>query len=470
MRLITGKGNFSDDVRWQGQTYAIFVRSPHAHARILNIDVQRAFKIPGVLTVLTGRDLLADGLKPLPHEPAETRHSDLQVGNRDGVEPFVSRQYPLTPDTVRCIGEPVAVVIAESVAARRVGRPVKWTCERSEAFITDYQGRDLTVTAELALDAAGNFLAMRGTNRINLGAHTVQFGMLKKGLAIMSSTYRVPAAHFQGYATMSNTLPTRAYRSAGRPEVMFVMERLIDLAARQCNFDRIELRRRNLLTEAELPYANQFGMTYDSGAYHTAMESALKLADWQEYEARRAEARERGKRRGIGIANYVDTSTGAPRERSDITVLPDGKVEVVLGIVSQGQGHETVFAQLVSEWLGVACDYRTARWSGAGDVRLGRDRAACESRTIEGTGGYQPAAVRAFSRFADRSGVGSAGLSVCRDVRNFRACQNPRCSYKSTEPGDRTATGTCGSEGAVQQFRIRSCRQFVSGVCGNHQV
>jgi aerobic carbon-monoxide dehydrogenase large subunit len=145
-RLITGKGNFSDDVHWPGQTYAVFVRSPHAHARILNIDVQRAFKISGVLTVLTGRDLRADGLKPLPHEPAETRHSDLQVGNRDGVESFVSRQYPLTPDKVRCIGEPVVVVIAESVAAAKDG---------AEVVEVDYETLPaVSVTSKAMLPAA----------------------------------------------------------------------------------------------------------------------------------------------------------------------------------------------------------------------------------------------------------------------------------------------------------------------------
>ena len=238
-------------------------------------------------------------------------------------------------------------------AAKKLGRPVKWIIERHESFLSDYQARDLAVEAELALDAKGNFLAMRGSNLGNLGGHTTNFSMVQKGVEIMSSIYRMPTAHFRARATLSNTSPTRPYRSAGRPEVIFVMERLIDLAARECGFDRVALRRRNLVTQKELPYKNPFGMEYDSGDYIGAMETALKLGDWAGFKRRRAEAKKRGKHRGIAVANYVDTATGVPREKAEITVLPEGAVELVIGIVSQGQGHETSFAQLICEWLGV---------------------------------------------------------------------------------------------------------------------
>lgn len=238
-------------------------------------------------------------------------------------------------------------------AARRVGRPVKWLCERSEAFLCDYQGRDLVVSAELALDNEGAFLAMRGSNIGNAGAHTTNFSPLQKGVEIMSSIYRMPAAHFRARAVVSNTSPTRPYRSAGRPEVMFVMERLIDLACRDFGFDRVDIRRRNLITPAELPYRNPFGMHYDSGHYQEVMDWVLAEADWDGFEERRVEARKRGKYRGISIGNYVDTATGQPRERTDITIRPDGWIDVVIGIVSNGQGHETTFAQLITEWFGV---------------------------------------------------------------------------------------------------------------------
>src|SRR5262249_46351406 len=148
------------------------------------------------------------------------------------------------------------------------------------------------------------------------------FSMVQKGVEISSSIYRMPCAHFRARCVTTNTTPTRPYRSSGRPEVMFIMERLIDLAARQCGFDRIELRRRNLLTASELPYGNPFGMVYDSGDYHEVMAKALALADWTAFPTRCAEARARGKLRGIGLANYVDTATGVPRERAEVTVTP----------------------------------------------------------------------------------------------------------------------------------------------------
>ena len=501
LRLITGEGCFSDDYNLPGQAYACVVRSPHAHARIRGITIEKALGSSGVLAVLTGRDMLADGLKPIPHNVFVLHPADKPLHNKDGSPIFVAPQYPLAPDKARYAGEAVAMVVADSLAAaldgaeqvdveyevlpsvtstvaaaepnaprvwdehssnvcidaevgnreateaafarathvvklktwvqrvtgvpmepraavgaydpgtgqytlyagnggavrlkndlatmlnvpatsaravmqdvggnfgtrgmiypefalvawaaRRIGRPVKWTCERHESFLSDWQGRDLAVEAELALDAQGNFLAMRGSNIGNCGAHTGRFSPLQKGVEIMTSIYRIPAACFRARAVLSNTAPTRPYRSSGRPEVMFVMERLIDLACREHGFDRAEIRLRNLLTSAELPHTNPFGMTYDSGDYPGVMGKALKLGDWPGFAKRRAEARSRGKYRGIGVANYVDTATGSPRERAEITVRPEGRVDVVIGTVSNGQGHETSFAQLVTEWLGV---------------------------------------------------------------------------------------------------------------------
>ena len=238
-------------------------------------------------------------------------------------------------------------------ASRRLGRPVKWTCERGEAFLSDYQGRDLTVEAELALDAAGNFLALRASNLSNAGAHSASHVPLSKGASIITSVYRFPAACVRARAVLSNTPPTTPYRSAGRPEAIFVVERLIDLAARRHGFDRIELRRRNLIPESAMPFRNPFGLGYDSGDYGRAMSSALALGDWNGFGARRAEAKRRGKLRGIGLANYVEVTSGFPTERAEVTVRPEGRVDAVIGTLSSGQGHETSFAQLLVEWLGV---------------------------------------------------------------------------------------------------------------------
>jgi carbon-monoxide dehydrogenase large subunit len=241
-------------------------------------------------------------------------------------------------------------------AARRLGRPVKWTGDRREMFLSDYQARDLVSTMELALDADGSFLAVRGTNTSNVGAHAVTFVPLNKGRELSTTVYRLPVAAVRGRAVHSNTSPLSAYRSAGRPQVMFVMERLIDLAARRHGFDRVTLRRRNLVPPGAMPYTNPFGIIYDSGDYPAAQDRVLALADWAGFEARRAEARRRGRYRGIGLANYIEIATGAPRERAQVTAQPDGFVDVIIGTLSAGQGHETAFAQLIAEWLGVEPD------------------------------------------------------------------------------------------------------------------
>jgi aerobic carbon-monoxide dehydrogenase large subunit len=248
-------------------------------------------------------------------------------------------------------------------AARRLGRPVKWTCDRREALLTDYQSRDLISHVELALDSDGRFLALRGVNTSNVGAHAVSFTPLAKGVAVSSSVYHVPASCMRARAVLSHTTPTSPYRSAGRPEVMFVIERLIDLAARRHGFDRVALRRLNLVPPAAMPYRNPLGLVYDSGDYAAAQDRALALADWRGFDSRRTESGRRGRYRGIGIANYIELNTGVPRERAEITVHPDAgradapaRIDVVIGTLSAGQGHETSFAQLVAEWFDVGVE------------------------------------------------------------------------------------------------------------------
>ncbi|EQB11801.1 xanthine dehydrogenase family protein molybdopterin-binding subunit [Sphingobium lactosutens] len=238
-------------------------------------------------------------------------------------------------------------------AAKEVGRPVKWTAERGEAFASDYQGRDLTVDAELALDDDGNFLALRTRNISNLGAHFVSFQPLRKGASLMSNVYDIPVGSVRAIGAITNTASTAPFRSAGRPEAIFVMERLVDIAAQRFGFDRIELRRRNLVQPSQFPYRNIAGIEYDSGDYEGVMDAALRMIDWDGFPARAQDARAQGKRRGIGIANYVEITTGMPREKAEIRVDPDGMVELVIGTMSSGQGHETSFAQVAAELLGI---------------------------------------------------------------------------------------------------------------------
>ena len=238
-------------------------------------------------------------------------------------------------------------------AARKLGRPVKYTATRSEAFLSDYQGRDLLTKVELALRADGRFLAMRALNISNVGARCVSLSPLGKGAGLITGSYDIPAATLQACAVFTNTMPTNAYRSSGRPEVTFALERLIDIAAADLGFDRVELRRMNLVRPEAMPYTNAVGATYDSGRYEANMDLAMRIADWDGFEARRRNAADRGRLLGRGLSNYVESSIGSPKERTEITVTADDRVNVIIGTQPSGQGHETSFAQVVSDLLGV---------------------------------------------------------------------------------------------------------------------
>jgi carbon-monoxide dehydrogenase large subunit len=238
-------------------------------------------------------------------------------------------------------------------AARKLGRPVKFTASRSECFLSDYQGRDLLAKFELALDAAGRFLALRATNISNAGARCVSLSPLSKGAGLITGNYAIPVASLRALSVFTNTVPTQAYRSSGRPEVTFAIERLIDIAAEKLKIDRISLRRRNLVRPKAMPYRNAVGMTYDSGRYQENMDLAMRIADWDGFNARRRAAKKRGKLLGLGLANYVESSIGAPKEQARITIRPEGRVDVIIGTQPAGQGHETSFAQVVSDLLQV---------------------------------------------------------------------------------------------------------------------
>jgi carbon-monoxide dehydrogenase large subunit len=238
-------------------------------------------------------------------------------------------------------------------AAKKLGRPVKYTATRSEAFLSDYQGRDLVTKVEVAFSAAGKILAMRADNISNVGARCVSLSPLSKGAGLITGSYAVPVACLRARAVFTNTMPTNAYRSSGRPEVTYAIERLLDVAADQLGIDRIALRRRNLVRPRAMPYTNAVGMTYDSGTYEANMDLALALADCAGFKQRRRAARRRGRLLGLGIANYVESSIGSPRERAEITVRPEGRVEIVIGTQPSGQGHETSFAQVAADLLSV---------------------------------------------------------------------------------------------------------------------
>ena len=241
-------------------------------------------------------------------------------------------------------------------AARLLGRPVKFTATRSEAFLSDTQGRDLVTKIELALRKDGKFLGMRADNISNVGARCISLSPLSKGSALITGSYDIPVASLRSRAVFTNTMMTQPYRSSGRPEVTYAIERLVDRAALELGIDRLALRRMNLVRPEQMPYVNAVGARYDSGTYESNMNLALRIADSDGFAARKRLAEARGKLLGLGVAHYVESSIGSPRERAEITILPEGRVRLVIGTQPAGQGQETSFAQVLSDLLSVPVD------------------------------------------------------------------------------------------------------------------
>jgi carbon-monoxide dehydrogenase large subunit len=513
IRFITGYGQYTDDLRFDGETFAVFARSPHAHAKIKSIDTTAAKAAPGVVAVLLQADLEAAGAKPMI--------SMSPVKGRDGGPPKGEHKTFLAKDQVTFVGEAVAMVLAQTLAQARdaaelveidyeplgavgtldgaatgpqiwdsvpdnlcfdwadgkedetaaafasaaftaevdmvqnrvvvnpmetrnaigvydkagdhftlysgnqgsgglrngvaavigappekvrvvssdvgggfgmkmglypeqgavliaskiAGRPVRWSADRTEAFLADHHGRDMHTKAEGAFDKDGKIIALRFTGTANLGGYLSGFAPFIPTLAgsrIFGGVYRVPVffTHIKCY--FSNTAPVNAYRGAGRPEAAYYIERLMDVAAKRVGLDRIEIRRRNLVTPEELPYKNWWGVAFDSGDYPRLLEEGVKRANYAGFAERRKQSEARGKKRGFGVAYYVEITAAAGNEPAKVQFTDNGGVELLVGTQSNGQGHETAFAQLVAEKLGVPFESITVKqgdsdvWNGGG--------------------------------------------------------------------------------------------------------
>jgi len=495
--LLKGQGRFADDVNAAGQLYAAFLRSPHAHARIVAIDKRAAAAMPGVVAVYTGQDLVDAGVKPLALS-ADFRRAD---GSPTATPPW----HSLAVDTVRHVGEAVAAVIAASgreardaieaidvryeplpavtatdaalaagaplvwpaasgnvacemrhgdakataaafaraahvvkldllnqrvapcpiepratlatldsttrrltltvscqtptglrdelagvlgmasgdirvlvgdvgggfgmktglypedvivaYAAKTLARPVKWCAERMDEFLAASHGRDVASTAELALDADGRVLALRVDSRANVGAYATGGGVVIQlliGPWVATSIYDIKPVDLRIQAVLSNTTPTGAYRGAGRPEAIYMIERLMDAAARKTGIDQVELRRRNMIRPEQLPYTNPLAKTYDSGNFAHVMDRACAFADWDGFAARRAESAGRGRLRGRGMAAFLEwTGADVFEETVTVTVEGDGSIEIVSATQAMGQGLATTYAQLAVDVFGV---------------------------------------------------------------------------------------------------------------------
>jgi carbon-monoxide dehydrogenase large subunit len=241
-------------------------------------------------------------------------------------------------------------------AARKVGRPVRWTCERRESIPADEHARDNVTEAELGLDASGKFVGLRVRTLANVGAYVSSDRNLLatfSNVGTLVGVYAIPAAHVEVLSVFSNTNPTAPYRGAGRPEATYVIERLIDDAARELGVDRFDLRRKNLIPASAMPYKNPLGPTYDSGEFEKSMDMALKLADVAGFAARREEAKQRGKLRGLALTNPIEQAAGPQPEFAEVRFAPSGTATLFMGTKNQGQGHETIFRQILHEKLGI---------------------------------------------------------------------------------------------------------------------
>jgi len=272
-------------------------------------------------------------------------------------------------------------------AARRCGRPVKWTATRSESLLLDNHARDQIVYGELALDEQGRFLAIRSTAYQALGAYywAAATAPLFWSVMFIPSLYDVQTIHFSTSAVFTNTAPTSVYRGAGRPEAIYLIERLVERAARLTGIDRVELRRRNLIKPSALPYHTPTGHNYDSGEFEKLMDQCLALADWNGFAARRQESRRRGKLRGRAVTPYIELG-GVFNERMEIRFDPGGMVTIIAGTHSHGQGHATAFAQLVAEWLGVPFEAINYIQGDTEKVAFGRGTFAARSSLVGGNG------------------------------------------------------------------------------------
>ncbi len=318
----------------------------------------------------------------------------------------------------------VALVL---LASKLVGRPVKWISTRSESFLCDAQARDNVTEAELALDKDGNFLGMRVKTIASIGAY-LQTGMpaFTGNIGTLAGVYRTPAIHADVTAVFTHTNPVRPYRGNGRPEAAYVIERLVDLAADELGIDPAELRRRNYIAPAAMPFKTALTFTYDSGEFEKSMDMALQLADLAGFEKRRAEARKRGKLRGIGLSNTIERAAALGFEGAEIRFDKSGTATLLAGSVTQGQGHETIFKQIACDRLGLHPDEMHYVQGDTDQVFVG-----------EGTGGSRSAT------------IGGSAVDIAADRITSKARGSPRICSRSTQRTSISPRGSSPARGPI---------------------
>src|SRR2546428_3338 len=398
LRLLTGRGRYAEDCNAAGPGYAAVLRSPPTHPDAVAAiaegapslhagvarnraydwecgDAEATARAIATAAHVTRLALVDNRLVTCFMEPraalAEwdagagryTLHAGLQSVHQLAMN--LARVLGVAAEHVRCVTGDVGGGFGSKIqvypdygalawAARQVGRPVKWVSSRSEGFVSDVQSRDHALTGELALDATGRITALRVRSTSNLGAYvapSIPISTLSNMERMISGLYAIPAIPLRVEGALTNTCPINAYPGFGRIECVYTVERLIDRAARETGRDPAAFRRANMVRT--FTYRTATGAVYDSGDYVARLDEAIAPGDAAGLPARRAEAARRGKLRGIGLGPYIEGTGGVPQEFAEVRVLPTGIVEGPIGSISQGQGHETVFAQVVAERLGV---------------------------------------------------------------------------------------------------------------------
>ncbi len=577
-RFLTGKGRYTDDIHRPGELHGIFLRSPHAHAKVVAIDSAAAARAPGVVAVFTGKDMEADKIGSLP--------CGWTVTDRHGEPHKAPPHFPLVRDKVRYVGDQVAFVVAETAAqakdaaelievtyevlpanvdtakyaaaaqvhdeapgnlcydwvlgdeaaiaeafkgahhvtkldlinnrlipnaiepraaiaeydsgteeyvlwstsqnphllrlilcafvtgipetklrviapdvgggfgskifayaeetvclwaTKRIGRPVRWTGDRSEAFLSDAHGRDHVTHVELAMDAEGKFLGLKVDTIASMGAYLSNFATCVPTYlyaTLLAGQYSTPVVYANVKAVFTNTSPVDAYRGAGRPEATYLLERVVEVAAREMKMDPAELRRKNFIKPDQFPYQTPVALTYDIGDYEASLDEALKMIDYQGFPARREESKKRGKLRGIGFSCYIEACGIAPSavvgslgagvglwESAQVRFNATGTVSVLTGSHAHGQGHETTFAQVVAERLGMPVENVDVVHGDTGRIPFGM-----------GTYGSRSLAVG-----------GSAIVQALRQGRSTRARRSPPTCSRPRSPTSSSRTATSPS-------------------------
>jgi carbon-monoxide dehydrogenase large subunit len=380
--------------------------------------VDAAFKVAAKVSKLSfaNNRLIPNAMEPRAANATYTKHDDsytLYVANQNPhVERLLmcafvlglpeSKVRVIAPDVGGGFGSKIFLYPEETAlvwASKRVGRPIKWTAERSESFLTDAHGRDHVTTAELALDAQGHFLALRVHTVANMGAYLSTFASSVPTIlyaTLLAGQYKTPAIYAEVKAVFTNTAPVDAYRGAGRPEATYVVERIVETAARDMGMDPAAIRRQNFVTT--FPYATPVGLTYDTGNYEAHLAKALVLADVAGYPARKAASAAAGKKRGLGYSCYIEACGLAPSniagalgaraglfEAGEVRVHPTGTVTVFTGSHSHGQGHETTFAQVVAAKLGIPVDNVEIVHGDTGRVPFGMGTYGSRSLSVGGS-------------------------------------------------------------------------------------